>query len=212
MMDESQVRALIQAEVRRQLNVVLHGETSATDAASFSEDIANLFPGMPAILKRPVAHPFGFVSRAVKGTLSVVARVGDHIGNRMVVGHRDSGRPTDLEEGEAGMYSKGGRRINVRNAKIEIGATGASEPLVLGNVLLQGLTEIMAQLDTLLQTMEQKPAGITTGPGSLIAPNPAYVAAVTQVQTQLAQIKSTYISTASSNIVSQESFTERGGS
>ena len=208
---DAETRREVQEEVRRQVNIILFGSTAVTSEDAASEDIDSLFPGMPTILQRPVMHPYGFVSRAVKKTISVVARVGDHIGNRMVIGHRDAGRPTDLDEGESSVYAQGGPRVNVRNSRIELGSTGASEPVVLGQVLLSALTEFNSELKALVMTLSQTAAGLSTAPGNPIAPNPAFTEALEQLSEQIDQAKSTYISEASSNIVSQRVFTERGG-
>jgi hypothetical protein len=226
-MMDSETRRFLQEEIRRQVNIVLHGETDATDTTLFTEDIANLFPGQSTITGRPVVHPFGIMSRAPKGTISVVVRVGDHAGNRMVTGHRDKGRPTDLEEGESCLYAAQGSKINVRQKKIEIGSSSASEPLVLGNILKTYLTSFEGDTESLANQLTQLVTLLTTFSSStsaspdpvlaaasviLNAALPAITAAIASIVADLQSSKTTYISTASSNIVSQEAFTERGGS
>jgi phage gp45-like len=140
MMDSEQIR-FIREEVKRQLNVVLNAEVGET--TTDSETINKLFPGGPSITARPVAHPWGFVSRAVQGTISVVAKVGADIHNRMVIGHRDSGRPTDLEEGETCLYSSSGYRVVWRQGMILIGKGDDLEPAVMGTTLNEFLSQLV---------------------------------------------------------------------
>lgn len=211
-MMDPETRRFIQEEIRRQVNIILHAETDGTDGEKFTEGVSNLFPGQPTITDRPVMHPFGLMSRAVKGTLSVIARVGDHIGNRMVIGHRDADRPDDLEDGETALYNAKGQRIYLKSGKILIGSADADSPVVLGDVMMKALGEVLDELKSLSDTLQNKPAGLSTVPGNPIAPNPAFVADLVALDVKISTAKSTYISTSSSNIVSQEVFTERGGS
>ncbi len=119
MHDAEMVRAVRQ-EVARQLNVILSGQAGENTAEK--ETIDNLFPGSPSIKDRPVMHPFGFVSRATKGTISVVGRQGASPENRLVLGHRDPKRPTDLEEGEALLYASDGETVISRVSAKQDGA------------------------------------------------------------------------------------------
>ena len=115
-MNTSELMAAIREEIRRQVQVILHGETGTNTAED--EDIANLVPGMPTITARPVMHPYGFASRAPAGTIQVIGRVGEHASNRFVLGHRAADRPADLEVGETALYSADGDIIYVRNGSI----------------------------------------------------------------------------------------------
>lgn len=136
-MTDGEVIRFIRMEITKQLNVILSGKTAS--ATEQSEDIEEMFPGMPTVTQRPVMHPYGFVSKAKTGTLSVVARQGEHIGNRMVLGHRDKDRPTDLEEGETAIYSLGKYTVRSRNGKLELGKDGDYEEMVMGETLRQFL-------------------------------------------------------------------------
>lgn len=139
-MMDGQIRRFIQEEIKRQMNIILNSETGQTTEST--ETIQNLFPGMPSIPDRPVSHTYGISSRAPQGTISVVARVGDHFGNRMVIGHRDKNRPT-LNEGETILYDAYGHIVYCSQSKIQIGSKGASEPFVLGNVLQSLLSQFL---------------------------------------------------------------------
>src|SRR6516165_6047056 len=100
MMDAELLR-VIRKEVARQVNIILAGNSS--NASNISEDVNNLYPGMPQIPQRPVMHPYGLVSASPDGTTQVTARVGDHPGNRMILGHRDPARPS-VNKGEVQLY------------------------------------------------------------------------------------------------------------
>lgn len=167
-MTDADVLRFIREEIRRQLNVILPG--SAGGNTSQTEDIDQMLPGMPTITERPVMHPYGFASRAARGVISVVARVGDHLGNRLVLGHRDKDRPASLAEGEACIYSVGKFEIRVAKDRVQIGKDGTYETAVVGEKLTEFLTELMTQL-----IQHTHPA-----PG---AP-PTNVAAFTQAKTQ----------------------------
>lgn len=134
-MDDSQVRKLIRDEVAQQLNVILNASAGTND--SQSETISALFPGSPDITGRPVMHPFGFVSRATQGTISVIAKVGAGIQNRMTLGHRDSKRPT-LQEGESAIYSKGEFTARAENEKILVGQIAGYKVQITKTQILLG--------------------------------------------------------------------------
>lgn len=127
---DAEIQRYIKEQIKLQLNIILNGATGANDP--MNETINELFPGMPAINSRPVMHPFGFVSRATQGTINVVAKVGADIQNRMVLGHRDKARPTDIEEGEVIIYSVGDYRIKVSKTKLMVGKGTDYEVFLVG--------------------------------------------------------------------------------
>ena len=127
---DSETLRFISQEIALQLNVILPGSTGTTTVDT--ETIEAMFPGMPGITSRPVMHPFGISSRAPKGTISVVGRVGEHFGNRMVLGHRDKGRPA-VQEGEVQLYNQFGQAIYLENGAVHVGKPSTSNPAVVGN-------------------------------------------------------------------------------
>lgn len=188
-MTDGQMLAHMREEIRKQVQILLHGEV-ATNTAEV-EDIANLVPGMATITKRPVMHPYGFASRATKGTIQVVGRIGEHASNRFVLGHRAKDRPTDLAVGECVLYSADGDKIYVRNGKIEqltdehsieadtsskvttpehtvisdsikLGSEGSSENIPLGQVLKGLLSDLLTELQTLSQELATVSLNIST--------------------------------------------------
>lgn len=120
MMDADDI-AFMRQEIKRQVQLVLFGAAGKT--AQNIEDIQEMVPGMATIPDRPVAHPYGFASRASQGTISCVIRCGDHAGNRMVFSHRDQFRPKDIEEGETAIYSSKFYQLRAGNKKIRMGFT-----------------------------------------------------------------------------------------
>jgi phage gp45-like len=200
----------IRREVRNQLSVILNaklGESTTED-----QEIIEPVPGGPTMAKRPVVHPYGLVSRAPQGKLGVTGRVGEHPGARVILGVRDVNRADiELEEGELCLYDETGNKIFLKKEKvtidaekdvlikskntIKLGDDSSDEPAVLGKVLLELLGKIIDEFVTCQ-------FGLTTSPGNLTAPNPALVAKANLWKTQ-------YISTTSTDILSQETFVRR---
>lgn len=185
----------IRQEIRTQLCAILNcyvGESTTED-----QEIDQPVPGAGKMNKRPVAHPYGFVSRAPVGTLGVTGRVGDHPGARMLLAYRDKARAdmTWLKDGEACLYNANGDKIIIAEDKVQLGSEAAANPVVLGNELV----DLLGKLMDLIITGDFL---LVTSPGNPTAPNPAKASQVTTW-------KSTYLTTANTNIVSQQVFTER---
>lgn len=88
------------------------------------------------------------------------------------------------------------------------GIDTADEPLVLGNVLVELMTEVIGKFDALLDKLIAGPIGM----GNLGSPVPTYpqlITDLTAMKAEVAEIQATYLDTAATNIVSQLSFTER---
>lgn len=183
----------IREEIRQFMRIILPALASSN--TSQVESINNLYPGMSEIPDRPIMHPYGLVSRAPVNTNSITARVGEHISNRITLGHIDNERKNiSLNEGEVVLYNQFGQQIRLENEKINLGKN-ANEPAVLGQQLLDLLTDI---IDKLI-------AGdlfLTTTAGNPTAANPLRVAELNALKTQ-------YITTEDTNIISQEVFLER---
>lgn len=126
------MRRFIVREIRKQIQIITSGEAGET--TMLTEDIANLYAKMPTITKRPVMHPYGFASRAPKGTLSITAQQGDHPGNKMTLGHRDGNKPA-VDEGESVQYSFGGYRVVCKNGELFVGKGTDLEHMVVGETL-----------------------------------------------------------------------------
>lgn len=136
MIDAESMR-LIRVEIAKQLNVILSG-VSGTNTDQ-TEDISQLFPGGSSIGQRPVMQPFGLSSRAPNGTLQVTGRMGDYIGNRMVLGHRDKNKPPVADQGGTTLYDAFGHKL-----------TFASNGLEITNGEIQLLDQIIALIQTII--------------------------------------------------------------
>lgn len=115
---DAETRRFIHEEIKKNLNILLFG--AAGENNEQVEVIDQMFPGMPGIADRPVISSYGIASRAPKGTISVNARVGDHYGSRVVLGHRDKDKPIDLEEGDVAVYNMGKMQVRLANNRIRI--------------------------------------------------------------------------------------------
>lgn len=165
-MDSDTIR-FIREEIRRQLNVVTSGQ-AGTNSSIETETIQQALPGMPDMVDRPVAHPFGFASRATPGTLQVNVRQGSDPGNRLTIGHRDKVRADlDVGLGEAMIYASDGVTvlssikvsddvtIETELLTVKIGAAGTlaatNETGEFTAAIIQLFTDIMGGLtDTLI--------------------------------------------------------------
>ena len=192
---DPEVKREIRREIRNAINIILNcqlGESTTED-----QEIEQVYPGAAKLNKRPVVHPFGFVSRAPKGKLGVTAQVGDHPGARIIIGTRDAARAdmSFLEEGEGCLYSVAGEKIVMRKDKTQLGSENAANPVVLG-------TEIADLLTQLIAILKAGTMCLSTAPGSPTAPNPPIVL-------QLTNLEATYLTSAATNILSQHVFAER---
>lgn len=122
------------------MNIITGG--AAGETTKTTESIQEIYPGHPTIENRPVVHPYGFVSRAKKGTLAVTAQQGSHPGNKMTLGHRNPNAP-DIDEGESAQYSSGGYAVRVYNNQIQVGKNGVYETVVVGETLKAFLITIV---------------------------------------------------------------------
>lgn len=131
-MIDPEVKQFIRYEIQRSLMLILSGQAGVN--TSMTETIETPgYPGSNSIEERPVMHPFGFVSRAPKGIISVIGRMGSDPGNLIVLGHRDKDRP-EIDEGAAAMYaSEKGPMITSNADGVFVGKGGtADKPLLLG--------------------------------------------------------------------------------
>jgi hypothetical protein len=214
---DSEILRAIRLEVQRQMNVVLPGVTEGTTDDG-KEDIGNMFPGMPTATKRPVVHSYGVVSRAPRNTASVVARMGEHTGNRIVLGHRDKDRPK-VQEGESALYNADGELVYLKKGeaqiiskKVKLGSANAANAGVLGDVLSNLLGEVVGAIDGLFSDLSAGPIGIISSPtpGSPVPTFPSLIVSLLAAQAQLAVQKALLLDSDATNILSQKVFLERG--
>ncbi len=171
--------AWIRREIATQLQIILSGATAATQVNDVvgTESIDHSPPGMPTIEGRPLAHPYGMVSRAPVGTVQVVAQQGNYPGNRIVLLHRDKNRPSLNAEGEVMLYDKFGNQVWMQDGKIVVKLDGTME-------LGEGATKEAARNGDSVQidnsTFFTWTSAVSTAinalaPGSVVPPVPATV-------------------------------------
>lgn len=102
---------------------------------------------------------------------------------------------------------KGSLNLDAKT-KINLGHN-PTEPFVLGSVLISYMTQIQSLLASILQILQTGTFLLTTAPNSPTAPNPATAASITQLITNNNQNKTTYLDTATTNIISQLIFGTR---
>lgn len=97
------------------------------------------------------------------------------------------------------------------DTRVNIGRGGIleeSEPLVLGNVLLDALGDMIGRLDTLMTDIATGPVGIGNM-GYDVPTHPALIAKITATKAQLTADVLQYLSIPVTNIVSMIAYTER---
>lgn len=120
--------------------------------------------------------------------------------------------PTRALNGSTVVAALSGKDLHLTSdKKLYLGRAGSSdptEPTVLGNVMKTGLGELLDKLSTLIDKLVAGPIAVDSMGGSAVT-HPTLITALNLVKTDITTLKNTYVTTASSNIVSQHSFVER---
>lgn len=183
--------------VRRIIRQEITAITMATLESNQSETRSTFkrYDSEPSITNNRVISPYGFASKAPSGTQCLVVPIAGQATNVSILGHFDQSRPP-LQDGEAVLYGADGQVILMKSGgTIHQGSEAASEPVVLGNVLLQALTDLYTTLTT-------DPLGLDS------FALPVYIS--TAIKQQLLDQKSKYVDTNTTNVVGQKNFVERG--
>jgi phage gp45-like len=192
-MEDYELPKLIRQIIREELAPILMGKIIQTDTKYRAT--AQRFSGENQIKNLRSLHPFGVASKPKPGTECVVLPIMNDPTHLNVLTHHDSGRP-EIDEGEICLYGADGQLIYLKNGgSIHQGSKEADEPVVLGAVL-------KTLLEAILDAVLQAPQIGTCAVGPVVL-DPS-------IRTQLTQAKQTYLATASSNILSQKNFVERG--
>lgn len=176
----------------------------------------NLLPENREIIAEMTFSDVNSVTFPEINDLAIVAFVDGHPDEAFViklVNNSEEQIPTFARSGHTVTYSRPGKKAYLgSDTKVGIGRPDVepTEPLVLGTVLQTYLEALEGHIKALIDIMKATPATITTAPGVLGVVNPAYTTAVAAIETALDADKSTYLTTTSSNILSQIGFTERG--
>lgn len=190
-----EVRKAIRQEIRQYMSIILNCSLQAS--TNEDQEIEQCYPGGPLTEKRPVVHPYGFVSRAPAGTLGVTARVGEHPGARIILGCRDSNRADiDLDEGSVCLYDANGNQLTLDSVGVHLGSSEADNPVPLGNETKELLSAIVDAIIT-------GDLVLTSSPGFPTSPNPTTVATFTELKSRL-------LDTAATNMLASKIFVEKG--
>ena len=187
-MISSEIKRLIREEIKRYTDIVIGSQAGPNTRYTEScQNMASVYPN----IEYPIAHPYGYCSRAAAGTVNLTVRQGDRPDNRIVISHRDVNRP-EINGGEVLLYNEHGQRIYLENGNIRIGTMDTDNKAVVGNELKSMLQELI----TLISTHTH----ITSAPGApTSAPNEA---------TQFLEIKANNVD--NDEILSNYVFVDKG--
>jgi hypothetical protein len=106
-----------------------------------------------------------------------------------------------------------GRKLSVSSDTMVLigsgGTTEENEPIVLGLVLKEALGKIYDKISDILDKIINGPLGVDSIGGTVVT-NPALATNLTTIKTQWEADKTQYVDTATTDILSQIAFTERG--
>lgn len=131
--------------------------------------------------------------------IPLAAKLGHHVIRTL------SGKNLELSAAGAAYLLGNG---NVYIGKGEFPGIDPDQPVVLGTVLQSYLTDLHAKLDSIIDTLKTSPTGIDSV-GGQVAAHPSLIAALTTTKTELSAMKSFYIDSAASGILSESIFVER---
>jgi hypothetical protein len=121
--------------------------------------------------------------------------------------------PQKATEGHKVSKARSGKKYYIAsNAGIHIckSDNDGTEPLVLGNTLKTALGNLIDKINEMIDKITGSPLTISSSPGMPSIIYPQLVTDLNAVKSDLNTLKGTYVTTASTNIVSQIAFTERG--
>lgn len=157
-MTEQEVIAIVKQTIREQLAPIILATITANkdnNRSSFQRSATDT----PINNSRNI-QPFGFSSRAPKGTTCLTVPIAGDPSHINIVGHFDEARPT-TEDGESILYNAYGQLIYLSNGKIQIGSKSAAENLVLGQIFKQYEKDL---LDAIIAHRHVDSLGYLTAP------------------------------------------------
>lgn len=193
-MERWEIEKLIRDVIKQELATLMMGKIVSTTSAFRAT--AQRFPTESEIPNQRIISPYGVASRPVPTTECVVAPVNHDPTHLNILGCNDSGRPT-VEEGETSLYGADGQQIYMKNGgTIHQGTKTADEPVVLGNVAVEFLTNV---LDLFINS--DPLAYDSFGLPVVLSP---------EIKALLIQYRLTYLELSATNIIGQKNFVERG--
>lgn len=194
MMERWEIEKIIRDTVKQELATIMMATVTAT--ASSQRATAQRYPGENAVPNQRIISPYGFASRPTDGTQCVTAPIAHDPTHLNIMGCHDIERP-ELEKGESAVYGSDGQLIHFKTGgTIHQGSKAADEPVVLGNVLVEFMTEILNEF------IQRNPIAYDSF-GLPVVWNPE-----TLLKFQEWLIK--YLQDDSTNIIGQKNFVERG--
>lgn len=195
-------------------------QVEVTSSFAKARCLCKVFPEQYEVVAEvawPSAGPnAGVMQLPVKDDLVTVAFTSDDSQEPFIVGRLSSKTdfiPYQVALGHLLLKSLSGKKTYVgSDTGVMIGKNGLldpDEPLVLGNVLLDCLTDLYDKVDTILQAIITGPVAVDSIGGSC-ATHPTLAAALTAQKTLLIADKAAYVTAPLTNVVSQIAFTERG--
>lgn len=193
-MTESEVVTLVRKLLRQEIAPIMMALTAKNEDA-LRTSVKRFETDSPINGLRNI-QPYGFSSRAPVGVAALTIPIDSNPTHINVVGHFDEGKP-QLNDGESALYGAAGQVIFCTAAGlIHQGTKTADEPVVLGNVMKECLKDLYADF------LEKLPVAYD-GFGLPCTLNPVVKSAMTDQ-------KAKYVTSASTNIVGQKNFVERG--
>lgn len=194
-MEEHELYPLVRQIIReefQQMTMAKVGEITNT----FRATLQSRYSEESGLKNLRTLHTYGVSSKPPEGTEVGVLPVGGDPTHLNVIGSHDDKRPT-VDQGEMAIYNAiAGQLIRLMNdGTIRQGSPGASEPVVLGNVLKALFSAIF---DAILNASQ---IGIDSF-GLPVFLDPG-------VRAALVAAKSQFITTAATNILGQKNFVER---
>lgn len=144
-MTESDIIKLVKRTMREQLAPILMGIVVSNESQNRSS--AQRFDTDSPISNLRNIQPFGFSSRAPKGTPGLVVPIAGDPTHLNLVGHFDEGRPSG-SDGETLFYNAFGQLIYLSNGKIQVGSKASAENMVLGQVFKSMMDTLLVAIKT----------------------------------------------------------------
>lgn len=192
-MNESDVIRLIKQVIRKEMAQILMG-TLVSNQDKF-RSTAQRFDESPTDQMRRI-QPFGLSSRAPAKTPCLIVPVAGDPSHLNIVGDFDTNKP-EVADGEALLYGADGQVIFMKTGgTIHQGTKTAASPVVLGDILQQALDSIIEHI-----TQSTQIAFDSFGLPCILDPT---------VKVNLTTDKTNYVDDASTNILAQKNFVERG--
>jgi hypothetical protein len=121
------------------------------------------------------------------------------------INNSDEPIPVFAQAGNTMIAPRQGKKVGIGRSTVT-----PTDPMVLGTELMNYLVALESRIEAIINALNTVPTTICTAPGVLGEVNPVLVTDLDTVLSGLQSDKATYLTAASTNILSQIAFTERG--